>query len=99
MMTTTTDHLPPLAADVLRLAAELARTADSMDDLREQVHSAGQTQWYSRAATVFKDALLLRERRMRDAAAQLRGAGAELQRYGAQLAWDESAPASGRGPQ
>ncbi|MCZ2401668.1 hypothetical protein IV498_00325 [Paenarthrobacter sp. Z7-10] len=97
-MTTTAGHPPPLAADVQHLAAELARAADLMDGLRAQVHAAGQIQWFSRAATLFKDALLLRERRMRDTAAQLRGASAELQRYADQLAWDEGAPGVGRGP-
>jgi hypothetical protein len=98
-MTTTDGHPPPLAADVQYLAAELGRAADTMDTLRGQVHSAGQMEWFSRAATLFKDALLLRERRMWDAAAQLRGASAELQRYAAQLAWDESASGGRRGPQ
>lgn len=91
-MTTAAGHLPPCGDDVAQLAARLAQAADTMDGLREQVHAAGQTQWYSRAAVAFKDGLLLRERRMRNTAEDLRVASASLQRYAAQLYWDESSP-------
>lgn len=97
-MTTATGHLPPRADDVAQLAARLAQAADAMDGLRAQVHAAGQTQWDSRAATAFKDGLLLRERRMRNTAADLRVASAGLQRYAAQLYWDKSSPTGSWGP-
>ncbi|HEV7168023.1 MAG TPA: hypothetical protein VGN49_08650 [Micrococcaceae bacterium] len=97
-MTTAAGHLPPRGDDVARLARRLGQAAEEMDSLREQLHAAGQLEWYSRAATAFKDALLLRERRMRDTAADLRSASAGMQRYAAQLYWDQSSPNGPPGP-
>ena len=97
-MLTAAGHGPPRGEDVARLAARLGQAAEEMDSLREQVHAAGQLEWYSRAATAFKDALLLRERRMRDTACRLRDAAAGMQRYAAQLYWDESSPNGPPGP-
>lgn len=93
-----TDHLPPRGEDVAYLAVQLAQAADLMDGLCGQAHAAGQLQWFSRAATAFKDALLLRERLMSQTAADLRVASAGLQRYAAQLYWEESSSTGSPGP-
>jgi hypothetical protein len=95
---TTAAHLPPHGDDVARLARRLGEAAEEMETLREQLHAAGQLEWSSRAATAFKDALLVRERRMREAAADLRDAAAGMQRYAAQLYWDQSSPTGPPGP-
>jgi len=95
---TTAAHLPPQSDDVARLARRLGEAADEMEALREQLHASGQLEWSSRAATAFKDALLVRERRMRVAAADLRDAAEGMQRYAAQLCWDQSSPTGPPGP-
>ncbi|MBG0740804.1 hypothetical protein IV500_15620 [Paeniglutamicibacter antarcticus] len=84
-MITTAARSAMLAEDVECVAGELLRAAAEMDELRLQVHGAGQLRWESPSAAAFREVLAQRERRMQNAAGMLSDAAAMLVQYAAQL--------------